>query len=163
MHLIRRNLAESAGETEEDDPLEDAADLEVEARLIARRIHETLRDETYADPKTGGTRPYRYADFAILLRAGTDAEVVSQTLAQQGVPCYAQSSGGYFDAIEVQIFKNLLAVIDNRRQDVPLLSVLCSSIGGFTYEELAKLRALHREGSFLRGVRHLRRVGRRVC
>lgn len=148
LHLIRRNLAESAGETEEDDPLEDAADLEVEARLIAKRIHETLRDETYADPKTEGTRSYRYADFAVLLRAGTDAEVVSQTLAQQGVPCYAQSSGGYFDAIEVQIFKNLLAVIDNRRQDVPLLSVLCSSIGGFTYEELAKLRALHREGSF---------------
>ena len=74
--------------------------------------------------------------------------MVSQTLASCGVPAYAQSSGGYFDAIEVQIFRNLLSVIDNRRQDVPLISVLCSSIGGFTYEELALIRAGHPDGAF---------------
>lgn len=147
LHLICRNREENAGDAEED-PLEDAADLEVEARLIAHRIHEIMQGETCFDSSAGGARSYRYADFAVLLRAGTDAQVVSQTLSQQGIPCYAQSSGGYFDAIEVQIFKNLLSVIDNRRQDVALLSVLCSSIGGFTYEELANIRALHPEGSF---------------
>ena len=84
----------------------------------------------------------------MLLRAGTDAQTVSQTLSQQGIPCYAQSSGGYFDAIDVQILKNLLSLINNRRQDVPLLSVLCSSIGGFAYEELAQMRAAQKSGSF---------------
>jgi len=146
LHLISKGRTEPDEETE--DPLEDAADLEVESRLIASRIHTLLEGETYVDARTGETRNYRYSDVAILLRAGTDAQTVSQTLSQQGVPCYAQSSGGYFDAIEVQILKNLLSVIDNRRQDVPLLSVLCSSIGGFTYEELAQVRAAQPGGSF---------------
>ena len=32
---------------------------------------------------------------------GTEAQALSQTLASCGVPAYAQSSGGYFDAVEV--------------------------------------------------------------
>jgi ATP-dependent helicase/nuclease subunit A len=145
LHLVRKERAESE---DEEDALEDAADLEVEARLIAKRIHEIMQNEPYTDAKTGETRNYRYGDFAVLLRAGTEAQTVSQTLAAGGVPAYAQSSGGYFDAVEVQIFRNLLAVIDNRRQDVPLLSVLLSSIGGFTHEELAKVRAACPAGAF---------------
>lgn len=145
LHLIRKERAES--ETEED-ALEDAADLEVEARFIARRIHEIIQQEMYTDARTGETRKYRYGDFAVLLRAGTEAQMLSQTLAASGVPAYAQSSGGYFDAIEVQIFRNLLSVIDNRRQDVPLISVLLSGIGNFTHQELAEMRAAHPGGAF---------------
>lgn len=145
LHLIRKTRAETEGE---EDALEDAADMEVEARLIADRIRRMMESETYTDAKTGQERAYRYVDFALLLRAGTDAQIAAQTLAQCGVPSYAQSSGGYFDAVEVQIFRNLLRVIDNRRQDVPLISVLCSSIGGFTFEELAEIRTGHRSGSF---------------
>jgi len=145
LHLIRKERAESE---DGDDALEEAADLEVEARLIATRIHEIIQSEIYTDAKTGETRNYRYGDFAVLLRAGTEAQMVSQTLASSGVPAYAQSSGGYFDTVEVQIFRNLLSVIDNRRQDVPLLSVLLSSFGGFTHEELAQMRTAHAGGAF---------------
>ena len=145
LHLIAKSRLESEDES---DALEDAVDTEVEARLIASRIHEIMSGEPYLDTRTGETRNYRYADFAVLLRAGTEAQALSQTLASCGVPAYAQSSGGYFDAVEVQIFRNLLSVIDNRRQDVPLISVLCSSIGGFTYEELALIRAGHPDGAF---------------
>lgn len=144
LHLIRKDRVES----DEEDALEDAADLEVEARLIAQRIHEIIQHETYSDAKTGETRNYRYGDFAVLLRAGTEAQMLSQTLAASGVPAYAQSSGGYFDAIEVQVFRNLLSIIDNRRQDVPLISVLLSSIGDFTHEELAQMRMHHPGGAF---------------
>jgi len=145
LHLIRKERAESE---DDEDALEDAADLEVESRLIANLIHKMMQSETYTDAKTGETRNYRYGDFAVLLRAGTEAQLVSQTLASSGVPAYAQSGGGYFDAVEVQIFRNLLSVIDNRRQDVPLLSVLLASIGGFTHEELAQMRAVHPTGAF---------------
>ena len=143
--LIRKERAES--ETGED-PLEDAADMEVEARFIAGRIHGIISDETYIDAKSGGTRGYRYADFAVLLRAGTEAQTLVSTLASCGVPAFAQSGGGYFDAVEVQIFRNLLSLIDNRRQDVPLISVLCSSVGGFSHEELARIRSAHPTGPF---------------
>jgi ATP-dependent helicase/nuclease subunit A len=144
-HFVRRGRAETE---DGEDALEDAADLEVEARLIAGRIREIIKNETYFDSKTGRKRAYRYSDFAVLLRTGSGAQSVAQTLSQSGIPSYAQSGGGYFDAVEVQIFRNLLRVIDNRRQDVPLISVLCSSIGNFTFEELARVRAAHRGGSF---------------
>ena len=145
LHLMKKERAEAG---DEEDALEDAADVEVEGRFIAERIHEMMERDRYADGKSGEVRRFRYADFAVLLRTGSDAQVLAQTLSQSGIPCYTQSSGGYFDAVEVQIFRNLFRIIDNRRQDIPLVSVLCSSFGAFTFEELAKIRAAHREGSF---------------
>ncbi len=142
LHLIAKET------DEEDDPLEAAADAEVEARFAASRIQSLLETETVTDPGTGKTRPISYGDIAILLRSTTHAQLVAQTLSQCGVPCYAQLNGGYFDAVEVQVLLNLLRVIDNAKQDVPLISVLLSSIGDFTAEELLKLRVVHRGGSF---------------
>ena len=110
LHLVRKERAQSE---DEEDALEDAADLEVEARLIARRIHAIMESERYTDAGTGETRRYRYGDFAVLLRAGTEAQMLSQTLASSGVPAYAQSSGGYFDAVEVQVFRN--PAVDHRQ------------------------------------------------
>ena len=46
-----------------------------------------------------------------------------RTLAANGVPAYALLSDGYFDAIEVRVFMDLLRIIDNRRQDIPLAAV----------------------------------------
>lgn len=142
LHIISKDTDET------DDALEAAADAEVEARLVANRIHALMKSETLFDPATGERRSLAYSDFAVLLRSTTHAQLVAQTLSQCGIPCYAQLNGGYFDAIEVQVLLNLLRVIDNRRQDVPLLSVLLSSIGDFTAEELLHIRVAHRGGTF---------------
>lgn len=143
LHLIEKR----AGETE-NDALEEAMDAEVEARLIAESIHALMQNGVYVDGKTGESRPYAYSDFALLLRNGTYAETYAQTLSQCGVPNYASMSGGYFDALEVQVLLNLLRVIDNRQKDIPLLSVLCSSVGDFSLEELSVIRASVRGGAF---------------
>ena len=138
------NLTGSASlhiiERESDEPDEDAEaeDAVVEARFVATQIHALKQ----ADPKL------RYGDIAVLLRATTHALRFAATLAKNGIPCYAQSNGGYFDSIEVQVFLNLLRVIDNRRRDVPLISVMRASIGGFSESELAHIRARHKGGSF---------------
>lgn len=114
---------------------------ELEAQLAASRIREIMEHESYVDPKTGESKAYCYADFAVLHRSPKKvAERIVQILSMAGIPAYAELTGGYFDAIEVQIFLNLLRVIDNRRQDIPLMSVLRSPIGGWTMEELAQLR-----------------------
>ena len=42
----------------------------------------------------------------------------------------------------------LLQVIDNPRQDVPLIAVLRSPLFGFTPDELAAIRARQRTGDF---------------
>ncbi len=124
-------------------------DIEAEAMLAARRIRELMETASCPD-KTGGTRPLKYADFAILMRAQRRAaEAWAQTLAKMGIPAYVHLTGGYFDAIEVQVFLNLLRVIDNRRQDIPMLSVLRSPIFHFTMEELIALRTDYNADSFI--------------
>ena len=111
---------------------------EAEARFAVRKIRELMEEKNY-----------RYEDFVILLRNSTHARAWAHVLAQAGVPCFAQLSGGYFDAIEVQVAENLLRVLDNRRQDIPLLSVLRSGFGGFSDSELAEIRQVDREGNFI--------------
>ena len=130
LHVIER-----AAEGEEE---EDAHDAVVEARFTAARVR-TLMEEEPA---------LRYKDIAVLLRSGTHALRFAGMLSKCGVPCYTQSSGGYFDAIEVQVFLNLLRVIDNQRRDVPLISVMRASIGGFDETALSRIRARHPDGSF---------------
>ncbi len=141
LHLIERAF-------QDDDALEDALDAEVEARLVAARIQSLMAAETVTDPATGKPRPLRYGDCAVLLRGMTHAQTFARALAAAGVPAYAQSAGGYFDALEVVLTLNFLSVIDNSRQDIPLLSAILSDYGGFTAEELAGLRAADRAGGF---------------
>lgn len=127
--------------------LEDALDAEVEARLAAQRIRELMAHATIPDHDSGAPRPLRFGDFAILLRTTGEAAHFAATLALAGIPCYAQMSGGYFDSVEVMLALNLLRVIDNRRQDIPLLSVMRSCAGDFTAEELVSIRTRTPEGT----------------
>ena len=129
LHLFSRE-----NDPEDEESLEDA---EAEARFAANTILERMK-HPIDDGKE--TRPCRYSDFAVLLRNKNNARVWAQTLAEAGIPAYAQASGGYFDSIEVKLLMSLLSVLDNRRQDIPLLAVLRSPLFGFTDEELSLLR-----------------------
>ncbi len=124
---------------EETDDISEISDAEAEARFIGSKILELT------NPETGGLQ---YGDIAVLLRSTTQAQTIAETLSMMGIPCYAQSSGGYFDSIEVMILLNLLRIIDNRKQDVPLLSVLLSPLFHFTSEELSTIRIHHKNGYF---------------
>ena len=53
-----------------------------------------------------------------------------------------------FAATEIAVLFAFLQIIDNPRQDVPLLSVLRSPLFGFTADELAAVRAKQKTGDF---------------
>ncbi len=112
-----------------------------DAALIAGRIQELMRDGRATEGE-GKTRPLKYGDIVILLRStsGHD-DIYRKALEEKGIPAYVESKSGYFDAIEIQTLLNLLRILDNPLQDMPLVSVMHSSIGGFTDEELAILKA----------------------
>ncbi|HWQ58513.1 MAG TPA: 3'-5' exonuclease, partial [Clostridia bacterium] len=59
------------------------------------------------------------------------------------IPAYGELAGGFFDAVEVRVFMDLMRVVDNRLQDIPLAAVLRSPIGGFSTEELIEMRTLY--------------------
>ncbi|OQB23763.1 MAG: ATP-dependent helicase/nuclease subunit A [Firmicutes bacterium ADurb.Bin182] len=156
LHILEKNPAETAdkdnGEPEneeEDDVFSDEADeqelsdAQAEALLAAKRIKQ-LTDENSGyllhDPKDNQLRKYKYSDFAVLLRANNTVEVWAQVFSMEGIPSFSQVTGGYFAAVEVNTVMALLRIIDNKRQDIPLLSVLRSPIGGFDVKELALIR-----------------------
>ena len=143
LHLIEKKPGEDAEEGEDMDS------AEAEARFCARRIRQLMENELYRETPEAEPRPYRYGDFAILLRSTPNARIFARTLALGGIPCYAQLTGGYFESVEVMVMLNLLRIIDNRRQDIPLLSVLRSAVGGFAHEELIELRTRYPQGELL--------------
>ena len=111
------------------------SDIELEAHLVARRIKALITE------KKDEGKPLKFSDIAILLRTNVEwAESFRRVLISEGVPAVCESSTGYFSAWEVQVMLALLKILDNPHQDIPLGTLLLSPIGGFSEEELAKLR-----------------------
>ena len=140
------NDSEEERGTEEENRTEEAllTEREWEARMVAARIRK-LVDATSGqyvwDKNEERYRKASYRDIVILLRTVSGwAECFTEVLMSEGIPAYAESQSGYFTALEVQVVLNLLRLIDNPIQDVPLASVLHSHIGGLTSEELARIR-----------------------
>lgn len=116
---------------------------ELEALYVAGRIKELLRQGfLVADKNCGGERPVSYGDIVILLRSMDGyGEVFRNVLETQGIPVYSNTKTGYFSTLEVRTVMNVLQVLDNPRQDIPLYGMMASFVGGFTEEELAKIKA----------------------
>lgn len=136
-------LSQAASAESGDEPVgEELEGFELEAQHIADRIA-GLMEAGYRvfDKDAGGYRPLAYRDIAVLLRAVKGkANTLLELLRKNSIPAYADVDGGYFEANEVRLVLALLKTIDNARQEIPLAAVLVSPIGGFTMEELARLR-----------------------
>ena len=115
---------------------------QLEALAIATHIKQLKGSLKVMEKSTGELRPVRYSDMVILLRttSGWDEEF-KKVLEQQGIPVYITSKTGYFGALEVQELLQFLRVLDNPRQDIPLFGVMQSVFGGFTQEEIARIRS----------------------
>ena len=112
-----------------------------QADYIAQRIRQMV-DSGFPVRDGDGLRPARYEDFCILLRSinGGRGETYAAALKKQNLPCFTEVSADFFSANEVSLMLNLLRIIDNPKQDVPLLSVLLSVLFGCSPDFLAKLR-----------------------
>lgn len=145
-------------ESAEDDPEENATDAELEARMVARRLRQLRESGRHIwDPKQQRTRVAEWSDMAVLLRApATRAEIYLKEFARAGLPLEA-ARGGLYDSAEVSDLLSLLQLLDNPLQDVPLLAVLRSPLVGLSLDELAYIRAEHRDGFFLGGPQQMAR------
>lgn len=121
---------------------EELKGFEAEADFVAERIGKLLESgRKVFDKDLGSYRPLACRDIAILMRAVTGkSALLLEALRRHSIPAYADVDGGYFEAAEVRLMVMLLRVLDNVRQDIPLAAVLASPIGGFTMEELARIR-----------------------
>lgn len=127
---------------------------EAEALAVAGCIREMKRNFRVLDRADGVMRPVRYSDMVILLRTsqGWD-ETFKSVLEREGIPVYVTSKTGYFAASEVQELLQVLRVLDNPRQDIPLYGMMKSVFGNFSEEEIALLRAGRRGCSLYEALR----------
>ena len=120
-----------------------------EARFVARRMAQMLREGFPVSDGNNGQRPVRPDDMVILMRSpGPVQRHYVRALAEAGIPVETESGEDFFETTEISVALSLLEVIDNPRQDVPLLSVLRSPVFGFTPDRLAEIRSKSRGGDF---------------
>jgi len=127
--------------------------VKAEARFVAKRIR-SLLDEGYPVTESdGGFRPCRPEDIVILMRSpGSRNAAFSEALAEQNIPCSFEESSEFFHTIEISVTLALLEILDNPRQDVPLISVLRSPVFGFSADRLAEIRGKSPRGDFYTAV-----------
>lgn len=157
---IELNILNKAGNkdySDEDELGEEEEDLDsiqLEARIIGKKINELMNPEDGShymvfDKDLGKYRKIKYKDIVILLRATKNwAETFVDELGTYGIPVYADTGTGYFQTIEIRTILALLHIIDNPMQDIYILSALRSPIFSFTSEEFADLRLLNKDKYF---------------
>ena len=123
---------------DENTAVEELSQAEREARFLALRLKELHTQQMQVrDPQTGQFRPVRYSDMAVLMRSpGPKIELYARQFDALGVPLEVPRKG-FFEALEVADIVNLLRLLDNPLQDLPLLAVLRSPLVGLSLDELA--------------------------
>ena len=146
--------AEDAALTEHSEDEEQLSNARFEAQEMAKSIKKMMTDQTMVyDLKRQEYRPLEYRDIVILHRSKAWYPEIVDVFRQFEIPIYAEARSGYFDTVEVSNMLQLLQLIDNSYQDIPLASVLRSPIVGLTSEELAQIRLLAPKAPFYEAVK----------
>jgi ATP-dependent helicase/nuclease subunit A len=112
---------------------------DVEARHLARRIHELigkkqLRVTNRKSKKFG--EPLEYGDVAFLFRASGDMYRYEWALEDYGIPYFSETGRGFYRAREVRDVLAFLRALDNSRDEVAVAAVLRSPMFGVSDDAL---------------------------
>lgn len=137
---------EEQEETKQEEPIENAV---LEAKFVANKVQEILDSKIVIWDKKQGYRPVTYKDIVILLRStSTLAPIYEKELNHKNFPVFSDTGLEYLDTVEIQTIMSLLKIIDNPVWDIPLVTVLRSSIGGFSDNELIQIRLVNQKVDF---------------
>ena len=141
-HNIEINIIDLNEEIEEqEEEKEIVENITVEAKLVAKKIQELINNKYQVYDRKLGYRDIQYKDIVILLRSTSDkAEIYEKELEKLEIPVFSDSNSSYLETPEIQTVINMLKIIDNPMQDIPLVSILRSPIAKFTDDELIEIR-----------------------
>ncbi len=133
---------------------EHAFTREVQESVLAKTVRNIIADElnsTWYDADEGVYKPVRYKDIAVLSRKkqGQIAKTVA-ALAAEGVPVSSVSAVNICAFAEIKTLIDILSLLDNAEQDVPLCSALLSSMGNLTADDLANIRLAYPSEKYFR-------------
>jgi len=152
------NIEESEEIQSEDDEQEEQKErvenIELEAKFVANRIKQLVdgKFQIY-DAKKQEKRDIKYKDIVVLLRSTKEsAPIFEKEILNLGMPVFSDASSEYLESIEIQTIMSLLRIIDNPLQEIPLVAVMRSSIGGFTDNELVQIRLSDKYDNFYNAI-----------
>ena len=125
-------------------------DIEIEAKFVANKI-KFLIDSKFQvyDNKKKEFRNIQPKDIVILMRSTKNkASIYEKELQNQDINVYSDTSTEYLETYEIQIIMDLLKIIDNPYQDLPLVHVMRSPIGMFTDDDLLEIRLADKTDDF---------------
>lgn len=119
---------------------------------MSERLIQIIKEELMGrieDKETHEERFVRYSDIVILTRkAGELIAEQAAALADAGIPVTTASAVNICEYAEVKALIDILSLIDNAEQDIPLCSALLSAMGGLTADDLAEIRLAYPKCSF---------------
>ena len=125
-------------------------DIEIEAKYVANKIRNLIENKFQVyDSKKQIFRDIQARDIVILLRSTKNkANVYEKELQNQNINVYSDTSAEYLGSYEIQVIMDLLKIIDNPYQDLPLVHVMTSPIGMFTDDDLLEIRLADKNDDF---------------
>jgi ATP-dependent exoDNAse (exonuclease V) beta subunit len=120
--------------------------LELEARLVARRILEISARFELTDHTAS------FGDIAVLVRNSEVLPVFTRVFEAAGIPYLLNQSKGFFETREIVDLTHLLRVIANPRDEISMAAVLRSPLVEASDESLLRLKQVGNLGAALRHV-----------
>ncbi len=116
---------------------EDEENVETQARFTARKIKQLISEGL----KVGNpAKNADFSDFAVIMRTMTHAAVYERIFFEEGVPCCGTGGGTFLDSPEISTVFAFMKAIDNPYDDLSLFAAMFSPIGGFSADEIAKIK-----------------------
>lgn len=133
----------------ESDEEEDMAAAEVEMAFVAKRITELMNSGFKVLGEDGNYRNICYRDIVILFRATKNwGNAAAEALGKVAIPVFAQTESKYFANTEISVILSILKIVDNSRQDIPLMAALKCPIYKITDDELVNIKIFGGECEF---------------
>ncbi len=156
IHWFSEDVAEGAdnhkdgegGVISDGEGREELKSVELEARLVASCLSALKTNNTPVwDERLEAFRPMEWSDALILMRSCAGrASVFSLELGLAGIP--VQVSGeSFFQSREIQDIIQMLRLLDNPFQDIPLAAALHSPMVGLTLDDLTEARLSKEKGN----------------
>ena len=125
---------------------------EIESKFVAKKINEMIDNKILITDKKEGKRPIKYKDIVILLRSTKLADIYERELLKNRIPVFTDGGAEYLETIEISTIMNLLKILDNPLDDIPLVAVLRSMLFRFSDNEIITIRLVNRDGKFWKSI-----------
>ena len=125
----------------------------IEARLVAKKIEELIDSNYMVYDKKQGYRKIKYKDIVILLRSTSVlSPIYEKELINNNIPVFSDTSSDFLESIEIQTILSVLKILDNPMQEIPLITVMRSMIGGFSDNDLINIRITSKDVNFYNAI-----------